>query len=159
MLLTSPRNSIPAHINLFKLLDCTTILTPSPQPMTVSALIAAHQLRVCPVPTIEELLDNRYPHYPYDKSFEKAKNEPILAFHTSGSTGLPKPVIWSHDYAVTYLKAIQLDPPPGFESQDRIFQANRMFFMLPPFHVSLSMMYPFKSFKCSITYDQKRRTY
>ena len=139
MLLTSPRNSVPAHINLFKLTDCTIMLTPTPQPLTIPALTAAHELRVFSVPTFDELLDRRHPHYPYNKSFEQANHEPLLAFHTSGSTGLPKPVVWSHAYAATYLKAIRLDPPQGFESQDRLFQANRMFFMLPPFHVSCSI--------------------
>ena len=141
MLLTSPRNSIPAHVNLFNLLSCTTMVVPDPQPPMIPAILADCQLRVITVPSLDELLLQKHPHYPYNKSFEKARHEPLLAFHTSGSTGLPKPVVWSHDFAAAYAKMIQLDPPAGYESQDRLFQANRMFFMLPPFHVSPKVLH------------------
>ncbi|KAL8832155.1 MAG: hypothetical protein Q9191_000428 [Dirinaria sp. TL-2023a] len=34
--------------------------------------------------------------YPYDKSFEQAASDPIAIVHTSGSTGMPKPIVWNH---------------------------------------------------------------
>lgn len=34
--------------------------------------------------------------YPYNKSFNEARYMPFLALHTSGSTGLPKPVVLNH---------------------------------------------------------------
>ena len=136
MLLTSPRNSIPAHVNLFNLLDCTTLLAPKPQPPIISALAAAHKLHVIEVPSIDEFTSKRHRHYPFIKTFDEASHEPLLAFHTSGSTGLPKPIVWSHAFAAAYVKMTQLDPPSGFESQDRLFQANRILFMLPPFHAA-----------------------
>ena len=46
MLVTSPRNSIPAHVNLFNLLDCTVLLIPHPPSPMISALTAAHKLHV-----------------------------------------------------------------------------------------------------------------
>lgn len=33
------------------------------------------------------------PHFPYDKTFEEAEWDPVVVLHTSGSTGLPKPII------------------------------------------------------------------
>jgi acyl-coenzyme A synthetase/AMP-(fatty) acid ligase len=33
------------------------------------------------------------PHVPYEKTFEQAEWEPFCVLHTSGSTGLPKPVV------------------------------------------------------------------
>ena len=136
MLLTSPRNSIPAHVNLFNLLDCTILLVPNPYPPMISALTAAHKLHVAEVPNLVDLMNKRHPHYRYTKTFDEASHEPLLAFHTSGSTGLPKPIVWSHAFAAAYVKMSQLDPPSGFESQDRLFQANRLLFMLPPFHAA-----------------------
>ena len=102
----------------------------------ISALAAAHKLHVIEVPSIDELMSKRHPHYPFTKTFDEASHEPLLAFHTSGSTGLPKPIVWSHAFAAAYVKMTQLDPPSGFESQDRLFQANRLLFMLPPFHAA-----------------------
>lgn len=136
MLLTSPRNSIPARVNLFNLLDCTILLVPDPQPPMISALTAAQKVHVIQVPILDGLISQRHPHYPYTKTFAEASHEPLLAFHTSGSTGLPKPIIWSHAFAAANVTMTQLDPPSGFESQDRLFQANRLLFMLPPFHAA-----------------------
>ena len=102
----------------------------------ITTIAAAHKIDVVEIPTLDELISTRYPHYPYTKNFDEASHEPLLAFHTSGSTGLPKPIVWSHAFAAAYVKMTQLDPPSGFESQDRLFQANRLLFMLPPFHAA-----------------------
>lgn len=37
--------------------------------------------------------ENDVPHFPYTKSFEEAEWDPVVVLHTSGSTGLPKPII------------------------------------------------------------------
>lgn len=42
------------------------------------------------------LRDAEVPHYPFTKTFEEAKHEPFAVIHTSGSTGMPKPVIATH---------------------------------------------------------------
>lgn len=102
----------------------------------VAGVLAAYPLRVLKVPGIHELLAGKPRPYPYTKIFEQAKNEPLVALHTSGSTGMPKPIVWTHEWAAAYYNMIQLDPPVGYESQDRLFQANRVFFLFPPFHVS-----------------------
>ena len=102
----------------------------------ITTLATTHKIHVIEVPSLDEMLSTRHTNYPYTKTFDEASHEPLLAFHTSGSTGLPKPIIWSHAFAAAYVKMTQLDPPTGFESQDRLFQANRLLFMLPPFHAA-----------------------
>ncbi|CAG8951052.1 hypothetical protein HYFRA_00006450, partial [Hymenoscyphus fraxineus] len=134
MFYSSPRNSITAHAHLLDAVACKTILVPDPQPPMIPSILAAFSMKVIKAPTIDELINKPYPQYPYEKSFEQAKFDPLIVFHTSGSTGVPKPVTWNHDYAAAYFTMIQLDPPPGYESNDRLVQANRVFFMLPPFH-------------------------
>lgn len=37
--------------------------------------------------------DTEVPHFPYTKSFEQAEWDPLVVLHTSGSTGLPKPIV------------------------------------------------------------------
>ena len=39
--------------------------------------------------------------YLYEKTFEEAKDDPIVVVYTSGTTGLPKPVIWTNAIAAT----------------------------------------------------------
>lgn len=96
------------------------------------------------MPSIEELLNSTYKHFPYDKTFESAKREPLVALHTSGTTGLPKPIIYTHDFAAAYMKAIQIEPPEGFESMERKSEGGRVFALTAPFHVR--SLFPRKSY-------------
>lgn len=137
MFFTSPRNSIPAHIHLFNCLGCQTMLTSSPVPPVVNAIAGAHPLKVLEIPSVHDLLHKKYPQYPYNKTFEEAKDEPLLALHTSGTTGIPKPLVWTHGWAAGFQMWSQMDPPEGFESRDRYYQGNRLFPLLPAFHVSI----------------------
>jgi acyl-coenzyme A synthetase/AMP-(fatty) acid ligase len=50
------------------------------------------------MPELDYLLDDTIhtDPYPYTKTFEQAKHHPCMVTHTSGSTGMPKPVTWTH---------------------------------------------------------------
>lgn len=37
--------------------------------------------------------EKEVPLFPYDKTYEEAEWDPVVVLHTSGSTGLPKPVV------------------------------------------------------------------
>lgn len=90
------------------------------------------------VPAVNELLDKSYKHFPFSKTFNEAKNEPLACLHTSGTTGIPKHVIYTHDFVATYAMMCQLVPPEGFESREKDYQCTRTLMNLPPFHASLS---------------------
>lgn len=49
------------------------------------------------VPELEYLLnDIPCEPYPYTKTFQEAKHDPCFVVHTSGSTGMPKPSVWTN---------------------------------------------------------------
>ena len=88
-------------------------------------------------------------HYPYNKSFEEAAHDPFIVIHTSGSTGLPKPITLYHGGLATVdahrlmppldIYGALIIPPPGQGS-------TRIFASLPPFHVSQYLsQYPYLS--------------
>jgi len=129
---------VAGHIKLLNALSCKVILAPTPRPPATTAIIAEHKMRVLEIPNVEELITKHYPYFPFNKTYEKAQNEPLVVFHTSGSTGWPKPIIWTHGYVSSVSHQIQLDPPEGYNSQERMYQGNRIFVMFPPFHVSRS---------------------
>ncbi|MCJ1245408.1 hypothetical protein MMC30_002612 [Trapelia coarctata] len=132
--LTSPRNSVAAQISLLERLKCKIMLSPSPRPPPVTAILDAHKLRLLEVPTADDLLTEQYPVYPFGKTFVEARLDPLFIVHTSGSTGIPKPIVYTHDAAAANIKMMSLDPPPGFDSQDRMYQGRRVFLTFPPFH-------------------------
>ncbi|MCJ1385508.1 hypothetical protein MMC17_008631 [Xylographa soralifera] len=68
-------------------------------------------MKVLDLPELDELLDSEAAEpYPYNKTFEEAIQDPICLLHTSGSTGLPKPIAWSHGLIGT-MDAVRLLPP------------------------------------------------
>ena len=144
LLLVSPRNTVTDHISLFNATGCRALLTPpAPHSPIVEGILKARSLQVLDSPSLDDLLANTYPHYPFRKSFAEARNEPLVVVHTSGTTGVPKPIVYSHDFAASYIQWGQMEPPPGFETQVSLCQSNRFFITLPFFHVSFhTIVYP-----------------
>jgi len=114
------------------------MLTPSPTPSAVESMLStcAYPMTHLHVPSVAELLDERHARYPYNKTYAMARSDPFVVIHTSGSTGIPKPLIWTHETAVRHSNYIAQDPPPGFEALDRLSQGKRILNTFPPFHVS-----------------------
>lgn len=104
----------------------------------VTEILNEHPIQVVYSPGLDELLNSSYSHYPFLKTFAKARDEPIVVVHTSGSTSVPKPVVYTHDFAASYIQVGQLKAPPGFESQTSLIQSNRVMLAHPIFHVSSS---------------------
>ncbi|KAL8713809.1 MAG: hypothetical protein Q9225_006706 [Loekoesia sp. 1 TL-2023] len=90
--------------------------------------------RTVHVPTIFQLLDGQYKHYPYVKTFEAARDEPLMVVHTSGTTSDPKPIVLTHEFAASYTSWIQAEAPDGFKNAVSLVQSNRLFVTLPFFH-------------------------
>lgn len=137
LLLVSPRNTVSDNISLFEASECRALLTPpAPRSPIVQALIESHPLQHLDSPSLDQLLRGIYPHFPFCKSFAEARHEPLVVVHTSGTTAVPKPIVYTHDFAASYIQWAQLEPPPGFETQVSLCQSNRFFVALPFFHVS-----------------------
>lgn len=68
--------------------------------------------------------------FPYDKTFEQAEWEPLLVLHTSGSTGIPKPIIVSHGMVAINDASHNIQDPDGVTSWMRGFvKSSRKHFM------------------------------
>lgn len=54
----------------------------------MSMFLQDYQMTKLVIPTLDELLrEEEVLPYPYEKSYEEAKDDPIFVLHTSGSTG------------------------------------------------------------------------
>ena len=141
MLFTSPRYSSLAQINLMKLVNCKTMLISEERPPVVDSMLEEYKMRLLQVPRLDELLGQTHLAYPFNKTFEHARHEPLVVLHTSGTTGLPKPIIWTHDWAASFGKQRLLIPPTGFELSDGLLLRTRILSLMPPFHVSHSFLH------------------
>ncbi|RAK95699.1 NRPS-like enzyme [Aspergillus ibericus CBS 121593] len=136
LFLTSPRNSVAAHESLFRRLECTKMLAPSPCPAPVTAIREAVEMERYEVPSVEQLLDTEYPHFDFSKSYAEHVQEKLAIVHTSGSTGIPKPIVWTHDTASRHMRLTSLAPPDGFDAQSAWINGKREFLPLPPYHAA-----------------------
>ena len=54
-------------------------------------------------------------HYAFAKTWEQAKSDRWVIIHTSGTTGMPKPIYYTHTM-MTMFDAMTVLPPVGEES-------------------------------------------
>lgn len=97
-------------------------------------------IKVLVVPELDELLrgdGEAVCSYPFHKTFEEAKFDPVIVLHTSGTTGLPKPIELKHGGLVTVDAHRALKPSKGYEGQlTALKDYTQLFYAFPPFHVT-----------------------
>lgn len=87
-LFSSPINNKDIHVYLMEQTNCNTLF--SGEGVHVGDILADRPMKHVVIPSLEELLNmDEVPHYPYDKTFDEAKNDPFVVLHTSGTTGMP----------------------------------------------------------------------
>ncbi|TGO41736.1 hypothetical protein BHYA_0017g00460 [Botrytis hyacinthi] len=90
----------------------------------VPGIVDACDLRMIHIPSLEDLLEKKYDHFTYHKTFAQARAEPLAVLHTSGTTGLPKPIIWSHDFAASWNEWLAMEAPEGYANQSNLWTSN-----------------------------------
>jgi len=95
ILSVSPRNSQEAQFNLFDKTDCHFLAFAGSFTAIVEPLLHERDdMKAIEVASFDAWFDDTsVSYYPYDKTFEEARWDPLCVLHTSGSTGLPKPII------------------------------------------------------------------
>ena len=136
MFLTSPRNSTAAHKSLLSDLNCSRMLVASSKSPSLEALLLATPLEIYKIPSVDDLLNEEYPHFDYQGIYNRNLNDRLVILHTSGSTGTPKPITWTLDTANANMRMDALKAPYGFESRGSRARGKRQFLSLPPFHAA-----------------------
>ena len=133
VLFSSPRNSLEAHLSLLDKTDCHTFLMPPGFPLpVVKDILAARPMRVLHIASPSTWLDGSHRPYHYNKTFAEAKYEPFVVLHTSGSTGLPKPIIQTHATAAA-MQAYTRVPDPA-STFPNMLTGKRLYTAFPLFH-------------------------
>ncbi|KAJ5390567.1 NRPS-like enzyme [Penicillium cataractarum] len=138
LLLTSPRYGTIGQARLMKETQCSHLLISSASPSTPATAIAAEHgsLQIWTLPDLAELYDVEC-EFAYTKTYSQAKDEPLVVIHTSGTSGFPKPILWTHEFGYSFGRQRELRPPVGFELLDTYMTSTRMLSMCPPFHAGL----------------------
>ena len=136
MLFLSPRNTLEGHLNVLEGVDCQIFLRA--QGTNVEHILSNRRMRTDIVPELVDLLDEScIETYPYTKTFEEAHMDPCLVLHTTGSTGLPKPITWKVGILSTYEAWRIIPPVNGYVPTTEIYQQSiRAYTSMPLFHTS-----------------------
>ncbi|KAK7227975.1 hypothetical protein V2G26_000145 [Clonostachys chloroleuca] len=109
----SPKNNTEGALAVLEATECNiwvNAIDATPVPL-VREFLEQRSMKVLQLPLLNDLLDaDSTDPFPYEKTFAEAKNDPFCYLHTSGSTGVPKPIPWSHGLIGT-MDAIRLLPP------------------------------------------------
>lgn len=115
-LFLSPKNNVAGALAVLDAAECGIWVKPHEQPMPplVEDVLRQKIMKVLELPGVDELLDaESIEPFIYDKVFDSAVNDPLCILHTSGTTGVPKPISWTHGLIGT-MDAVRLLPPtPG----------------------------------------------
>ncbi|PYH40575.1 putative AMP-binding enzyme [Aspergillus saccharolyticus JOP 1030-1] len=99
IVLPSPLITPEAQLRIFRQKKCTVYLRPASMAEHVAGILqeAPEKLQTLTVPELGEFMqDAEAAPYTYPKSWEEGKDDPWIVFHTSGTTGFPKPITYTH---------------------------------------------------------------
>ncbi|KAI8958393.1 acetyl-CoA synthetase-like protein [Daldinia sp. FL1419] len=136
----SPRNPPTTNCALMNETESSKLLyTAEIAPLIRPLRPMISSLSISVIPSLQEMLESDPEPYPYLKSFDGARNDPFVVLHSSGSTGLPKPITCTHGSWAAHDNEHNLPAPMGRKKQDStVFHLNgeaRLYLMLPFFHL------------------------
>jgi aryl carrier-like protein len=125
-------------LSLLERSGCQTVLLPSRPPAIIKQILNARHLQTVNTPGVDFFMNNfdSVEPFPFPLTWEEAKNKPFCILHTSGSTGIPKPVFVTYG-TFACNDAHQLIPLLGGKPTFINFLKEKRFFLaLPLFHAA-----------------------
>ena len=105
----------------------------------MKACLDRRPMKILDVPELQEWLEGEeVTHYPYGKTFAEASAEPFAVLHTSGSTGLPKPITVPHGALAAHdaYQRIPRSPDSELVLHQLMESSLRVFLGMPLFHAA-----------------------
>ncbi|KAH0280592.1 acetyl-CoA synthetase-like protein, partial [Aureobasidium melanogenum] len=132
-LFSSPRNHIDAHVSLIEKTQCRTLV--GAKNPVVDSIVNKTSVEFLEIPSLEDLLEiTEVEPFLYDKNYHDVAGEAFLVLHTSGSTGLPKPVEITHGLMACIDAQKLLPMVDGRHVTSQSYRDTRVYTALPPFH-------------------------
>ncbi len=141
LLIPSVRNSESGNLSLLNELNCSKLIHSPEFGARIDGLKQAKPgTQSWILPMLDELLTGQAKHFPYEKSWPEAQNDPVMIAHTSGSTGAPKPITITNGVYCVEDNLRLLPKVKGRKNQDySIFDfdgGGRFYSSFPPFHLA-----------------------
>ncbi|KAJ5238518.1 hypothetical protein N7468_003137 [Penicillium chermesinum] len=96
-LFISPRNNLESQLSLFEATNCNWVLHTPEYTQAVQSWLSSRSMKTSLVGSISEIFSPEpVPAFPFQKPSDEIEDKPAFVLHTSGSTGIPKPIICRH---------------------------------------------------------------
>jgi acyl-coenzyme A synthetase/AMP-(fatty) acid ligase/acyl carrier protein len=137
--LPSPRNPPAVNASLLEQTQCTKLVySPEMAPMVQKLQESVSSLHCLQFAALDELLTAQSLSVPYPLNLDQVRRDPILILHSSGSTGIPKPVTMTHGTFATIDNDRNFPSIPGRRNHDLSTWDFRpgscLYAPFPPFH-------------------------
>lgn len=138
VLFISPRNTPAVQLSLFDATKCRYLYTTDSFRSIMQPCLDQRTMEVSMIGSIDYLLSVTPKPFPYSRSIEQARWDPLVVLHTSGSTGVPKPVFLKQGIMYAFEEFLHLpkfhgSPYPFNEWAER---ANKIFLGMPMYHAA-----------------------
>ncbi|PNP55829.1 hypothetical protein THARTR1_04049 [Trichoderma harzianum] len=143
---TSPRNTIEGQLSLLEATDCHYFLYGEGYLPVIQKVLAQRPMHTSQVPSAKEWITAKSDYFPYNYTAYDSRWHPWVALHTSGSTGMPKPIVLNQANiqltgALRHFRDKRNNPSlyEGWASR-----ASRLFSPMPLFHgvgIAASIMF------------------
>ncbi|RAL10259.1 putative NRPS-like enzyme [Aspergillus homomorphus CBS 101889] len=116
-LLPSTRLSDEAYKHILTATKCQKFFyTPDKQRRVSEIQTVQPDTKLFEVPSLVEFLETDSSPYPFEKTFKEAEDEVAIIIHSSGTTGMPKPVPLTHGFLATLDIGAYISRPEGRRS-------------------------------------------
>jgi acyl-coenzyme A synthetase/AMP-(fatty) acid ligase len=133
--------SLDAHVYLATQLDCIAFLhSKGYEDLSQSIQVNLPGTKSVRVPSLDDWLTGTelVPHYPFDKGLADIEDDPVFVVHTSGTTGRPKIVVYTHAHISTIDCLLDIPAVDGVPTYfpELLKDGRRFHSSLPIFHAA-----------------------
>ncbi|KAF7597548.1 hypothetical protein BBP40_000026 [Aspergillus hancockii] len=163
-LLSSTRNSDEAHLRLLEVTDCSKLAYSAERSQRAIELKTLHPgLVTVEIPSSADILGGTTTPFPFSKTFEEVRDEVAFIAHSSGTTGIPKPIQLTFGYFGALDAGAYIPIPEGRFAgvPDRLSKNDVILAAAPFFHLmgfSLLIISVFHGIRCVVAPDKPLST-
>ncbi|KAI1422530.1 hypothetical protein F5Y12DRAFT_717225 [Xylaria sp. FL1777] len=138
----SPSNTVPSNVRFFSTVGATKLLYAPEISDSLQPLLESIDKTTTPISTpsyLEMLNKEVVDEFPFLFTFDEMKDKQFMGLHTSGTSGHPKPIYWTHTAIATVTVPFDFNTLPNRPEKPHltrvILEGNDVFLPFPLYHL------------------------